>query len=157
MLNWAQLILTFLGVVLGSGLIQFFITRKDNRNKELQESLDKKEKENELRYLEYKKEIYKLNDMISELSKNDTQQNEYMKYIGDELVGLAHDRLVRLASKYQNRGAITLKEKATLEAIYQPYREGLGGNGDGQAGYEYCMTLPIITEEKAKELDKKII
>lgn len=163
MINWAQLLVTFLGILLGSGLIQFFITRKDNKEqkfeqiqKEFQEDLDKREAKGKERFLAHKTEIDKLNQTILELSKNDSEQSQYLRYIGNEIMGLAHDRLVRLTDRYQIRGAITLKEKATLDAIYQPYHEGLGGNGDGQAGYEYCMTLPIITEEKARELDRKI-
>ena len=159
MINWAELLVTFLGILLGSGLIQFFITRKDNKEQEfekIKKELDQRENKGNERFLAHKTEIDKLNDAITKLSENDSEQNKYMKYVGNEIMGLAHDRLVRLTDKYQTRGGITLKEKATLDAIYQPYHEGLGGNGDGQAGYEYCMTLPIITEEQAKIWDKKI-
>lgn len=162
-MDWAQLLVTFLGILLGSGLIQFFINRKDDKEnrikqiqRELRKEIDEKEKRNEQHYLEHKEEIQKLNEIIVQLSENDAKQSEYMKHIGNELVGLAHDRLVCLTDKFQDRGGITLKEKATLKAIFEPYHNGLGGNGDGQAGYEYCMSLPVIAEEEAKALDKKI-
>lgn len=160
MIDWAQLIVTFLGILLGSGLIQFFITRKDNKDKEitqiqkeLNQEINRKEKKYEQHYSEQKEEIEDLKDVIEKLSRSDFEQSKYMKYVGDEIMGLAHDKLVRLTDKYQDRGAITLKELATLKAIYQPYHEGLGGNGDGQAGYEYCIKLPVVSEEQAKKLD----
>ena len=144
-----ELLVTFLGMLLGSGLIQFFITRKDNKREELKQI--QKELKQEIEGKE--KEIEKLNEIIIQLTENDTQQSKYIKYVGDEIMGLAHDKLVHLTDKYQNRGAITLKEIATLKAIYKPYHEGLGGNGDGQAGYEYCIKLPVISEEQAKKID----
>lgn len=159
MINWIQLVITFIGIVLGSGLIQFFVTRKDNKEEEffeLKKEIQKDRESREKSFAAHKIEIEKLHKAINDLNHVDLDQKTYLGYVGDELMGLAHDRLVRLTDKYQIRGAITLKEKATLDAIYKPYHEGLHGNGDGQAGYEYCMTLPIVTEEQARELDKKI-
>ena len=161
--EWMTALITFLGVFMGSGLIQFFVTRKDNKNdklaaieKELKDGLDDREARGKARYTEHQEAISKLNDAILKLTENDTKQTQYMKYVGDELMGLAHDRLVDLTDKYQQRGAITLKEIATLEAIYKPYSEGLGGNGDGKAGYEYAMKLPVVTDAVAREMDLKI-
>lgn len=160
--EWITALITFLGVFIGSGLIQFFVTRKDKKNdklavieKELKDGLNNEEKRGKARYTEHQEAINKLNDVILKLTENDTKQTQYMKYVGDELMGLAHDRLVDLTDKYQQRGAITLKEIATLEAIYKPYSEGLGGNGDGKAGYEYAMKLPVVTDAVAKEMDLK--
>lgn len=153
----AELLVTFLGMLLGSGLIQFFITRKDNKKEELKQIQKELKQEMEEKEKEYKEEIEKLNEIIIQLTENDAQQSKYIKYVGDEIMGLAHDKLVCLTDRYQDRGAITLKEIATLKAIYKPYHEGLGGNGDGQAGYEYCIKLPVVSEEKAKEMDMKIM
>ena len=75
--------------------------------------------------------------------------------MGDELMGLAHDKLVFLTDKFQKRGAITLKEKATLNSIYEPYSKGLHGNGDGKTGYEYAMQLPVVTDKEAEIMDKE--
>jgi len=160
--EWITALITFLGVFIGSGLIQFFVTRKDNKNdklaaieKDLKNGLNNEEERGKARYAEHQEAINKLNDVILKLTENDTKQTQYIKYVGDELMGLAHDRLVDLTDKYQQRGAITLKEIATLEAIYKPYSEGLGGNGDGKAGYEYAMKLPVVTDAVAKEMDLK--
>lgn len=75
------------------------------------------------------------------------------KNMSDAIVGLGHDKILYLTDKIQRRGKITLKEKTNLECIYIPYH-ALGGNGDGKTGYEYCMTLPICTEEDADEMDR---
>lgn len=172
--SWIQPVLTFVGVIIGSGLIQFLITRKDNKKNKIDElcekidkglieqqvefkqGLDEREATGKERYLEHREAIQKLNEAIFQLTKNDTEQHQYMKYIGEELMGLAHDRLVSLTDAYQIRGAITLKEKATLEAIFKPYHEGLGGNGDGEQGYKYAMALPVVTDAKAREMDEKL-
>jgi hypothetical protein len=50
---------------------------------------------------------------------------------------------------------ITLKEKSNLQALYIPYA-ALGGNGDGKTGYDHCMTLDVVSEERALELDRNI-
>ena len=162
-MDWLQLIITLIGVILGSGLIQFFVNRKDSKQeqlkqiqKELKDGLDEREATGKSRYLEHKEAIQKLEEVIFQLTKNDTEQSKYMRYIGEELMGLAHDKLVSLTDHYQERGSITLKEKATLEAIYKPYHDGLGGNGDGKIGYEFAMKLPIVTDSQAREIDLEI-
>lgn len=183
--EWIEKILTLIGIIIGSGLVQFFINRRDakkdkidNLGKELDESikaqneifqkrydnlkseievkLEERDKTGKEHYHDYKEQIQKLNEAILQLTKNDTEQHQYMKYIGEELMGLAHDKLVYLTDIYQLRGAITLKEKATLEAIYKPYHEGLGGNGDGEQGYCYAMSLPVVTDAQAREMDLKL-
>jgi hypothetical protein len=61
--------------------------------------------------------------------------------------------LVTLGKIYQRRGAITLAEQNNLKLIYTPYHNGLGGNSDGEGYYEYCMHLPVVTEEEAIAMD----
>lgn len=158
-----QVILTILGSSGLFTLIQYLIQRHDTRNDELEkfrkeytEGLDDRERRGLQRYQEHQESIKKLNEAIVQLTKNDTEMQEYMHCVGNELMGLAHDRLVHLTDKYQERGAITLKEIATLKAIYEPYHNGLNGNGDGQAGYEFAMTLPVVTDEQAREMDKNL-
>ena len=160
-----QIIITILGSGAFFSFVQFLIQRKDQQKqeekddkieelrKELIQGLEEREETGLSRYTEHQESIAKLNEAILLLTENDTQMQEYMKYVGDEIMGLAHDKLVYLTDKYQERGAITLKEKATLEAIYSPYHEGLGGNGDGKTGYEYAMKLPIVTDIQAREMD----
>lgn len=180
-----QIIITVIGSGAIFSFLQFLITRHDNKadkveelykkidegltkqesitdeiqkslQLELKEGLAERELTGKQRYEEHQQAIKKLNEIISQLTKNDTEQSQYIKYIGDELMGLAHDKLVYLTDRFQARGAITLKEKATLEAIYKPYHEGLGGNGDGKTGYEYAMQLPVVTDAKAAEMDRKL-
>ena len=129
------------------------LQRYEELKHDLNEGLKIREETGKERYLEHKEAIQKLNEAIFQLTKNDTSQNEYMKNIGNSLIGLSHDKIMRLSDKFLERGGITLKEKTTLKSIYDPYRD-LGGNGDCQVAYEQVNQLPIITEEKAKELDK---
>lgn len=162
--NAWQIIITLIGLIISGGLfsfIQFLINRKDSKNDKfktfedmISKGLDEREKVGLARYEEHKENIKKLNDAIVQLTENDTEICQYMQYVGAELMGLAHDRLVYLTDKIAKRNAITLKEKATLDAIYKPYHDGLGGNGDGQMGYEHCMNLSVIPDSLAEELDK---
>ena len=180
-----QIILAIIGSGALFSFIQFLIQRRDNKSnkidklyEKINEGLKNQTKTSEERYIilkgeikeglqvqqnwgfkhyeEHKESIDKLEEAILQLTNNDTQMQTYMKYIGDEIMGLAHNKLVELTDHYQIRGAITLKEKATLEAIYKPYHEGLGGNGDGEQGYQYAMNLPVITDIQALEMDKEL-
>lgn len=69
--------------------------------------------------------------------------------------GLCHDKILNRASRYVTRGGITLREKTNLRSIYEPYHDA-GGNGDCEEGWNACEELPIITEQRAKELDAEI-
>ena len=180
-----QIIIAVIGSGALFSFIQFLIQRRDNKTdkidklykkideelkcqneiceskykemqNELKQGLEDRENTGKERFSQHQEAIQKLNEAILQLTKNDTEQNQYLKYIGEELMGLAHDKLVSLTDHYQARGAITLKEKATLEAIYKPYHEGLGGNGDGEQGYKYAMELPVVTNGEARELDDRI-
>jgi hypothetical protein len=159
-----ELALSVLMAILGYGgffaFLQFLITKKFERKdklvelqKEFQKGLEEREETGRKRYEEHKESIEKLNEAIMQLVRNDNENNKYMHYVGDELMGLAHDKLVYLTDRFQRRGAITLKEKNTLQTIYEPYHDGLGGNGDGKTGYEYAMQLPVVTDEAAAVMD----
>ena len=71
------------------------------------------------------------------------------------LLGLGHDRILSITDRLVKRGAITLKEKRNLEYLWKPY-SSLHGNGDCEIGYKACQQLPVISEEKAEELDNAI-
>lgn len=71
------------------------------------------------------------------------------------LLGLGHYQIMVLTDKCIRRGAITLKEKQTLEYLYKPYRE-MGGNGDCEVGYDACAQLRIVSQEEASKLDEEI-
>ena len=71
MTEWVQIIFTFLGVIIGSGLIQFLITRKDDKKNEIKElkedlkkGLDEREETGKARYTEHQESIEKLNEAI---------------------------------------------------------------------------------------------
>lgn len=158
-----QIILTVIGSSALFSFIQFLIQRSDNHNdkfKELREEylkgLNVREETGRKRYEEHRESIAKLNDAILLLTKNDDDINKYLHFMGDELMGLAHDKLVFLTNKISKRNAITLKEKATLNFIYIPYSEGLGGNGDGKTGYEYVMGLRVVSDAEAERLDEEL-
>lgn len=125
--------------------IQYLITRhdkknneSDNRYQELKEGLEN-----------HKENIEKLNQILLENKK----ENEGIKQL---LIGIGHDKLVFMTDKIARRGSITLKEKATLDAVFKPYST-MGGNGDGEAGYKYCVTLPVISDEGAREKDNSLL
>lgn len=69
------------------------------------------------------------------------------------LLGLGHDKILYLTDKFVRRGAITLKEKRNLKYLYEPYHDGLGGNGDCEIGYDACGKLPVVSEEDALAMD----
>ena len=68
------------------------------------------------------------------------------------LLGLGHDKIMYLTDKYVKRGAITLKEKRNLKFLWEPYKD-MGGNGDCEIGYNACQVLPVVSEDKAEEMD----
>lgn len=125
--------------------IQYLITRHDKKNDES----DTRYKELKERLENHEETIEKLNQILLENKK----ENDGIKQI---LIGIGHDKLVYMTDKIERRGAITLKEKATLNAIFKPY-SSLGGNGDGEAGYKYCVTLPVVTDEGAREKDNSLL
>lgn len=163
-----QIVVTVIGSGAFFSFLQFLITRKDKKKEdekndkfnklqqEFTDGLREREQTSIDRYNEHKEAIGKLEKAINQLTENDTKITQYMNSIGNGVMGLAHDRLIALTDHYQKRGCITLKEKANLDAIYKPYHDGLGGNGDGKMGYEYCMQLPVVSEEEARDANVKL-
>lgn len=100
--------------------------------------------------------IEELRTAVLKLTEDSNERAKFEKYVGESLMALTHDKLVHLGKAYQKRGAITVAEQSNLTLLYRPYHDGLGGNHDGETWYNYCMNeLPIVTEEKALEMDKK--
>ena len=61
------------------------------------------------------------------------------------LIGLAHDRIIYLGTKYIDRGYITTDEYENLhDYLYVPYAEN-GGNGSAKRVMEQVKALPITT------------
>ena len=59
------------------------------------------------------------------------------------LIGLAHDRIIYLGTKYITRGYITPDEYENLnDYLYHPYEEN-GGNGSAKRVMEQVRALPI--------------
>ena len=59
------------------------------------------------------------------------------------LIGLAHDRIIYLGTKYIDRGYITPDEYENLhDYLYAPYAEN-GGNGSAKRVMEQVKSLPI--------------
>lgn len=178
-----QILITVIGSGAIFSFIQFLITRHDDKNDQvknlcdkIEEGLKQQTETSEERYEslqteikeglntqqtwgfahfnEHKESIMKLEEAILQLTRNDTEQSQYMKNIGESLVGLSHDKILFLCDNFLERGGITLKEKATIKSIYEPYQK-LGGNGDCQVAWSAVCDLPILSEEKAKELDRE--
>lgn len=167
------------------GFVQFLIQRSDNKKaqlkkneheelrKEFNKGLQEREDVGRKRYEEHKiaieqmtKEHKKDFEILLKAIKNVEDSNEKLcekldtvadsqKSIGDGVMGLSHDKLIFSTGKIAERKAITLKEKATLTSIYDPYRR-LGGNGDCKTAYEHVMSLNVISDEEAKRIDKEL-
>lgn len=159
-------VVTILGTVLGSGtlftFIQFLIQRKDNRNnriEEIEKKVDDKFKERDEKNKEtkeyYDKNIEDLRTTMIALANEAEDRKKLEKCMANALMAMSHDKLVRLGKFYQKRGAITLAEKNNLRMIFEPYHNGLGGNSDGEGYYDFCMHLPVVTEEEAMDMDCK--
>lgn len=59
------------------------------------------------------------------------------------LIGLAHDRIIYLGTRYIDRGYITPDEYENLhDYLYVPYAEN-GGNGSAKRVMEQVKALPI--------------
>ena len=123
---------------------------------EMREGLDAREAKGAERYQEHKEAIEELRQAMISVAKNTDEVAKLGKYMGQSLMALTHDKIVYLGKQYQRRGAITLAEKNNLKLLYEPYHDGLGGNSDGEGYYTYCMNLPVVTDEEALEMDKKI-
>ena len=127
-----------------------------NLAEEMREGLEEREEVGRQRYEEHKEAIEELRQAILSVTKNTEEITSLGRYMGQSLMALTHDKLVFLGKQYQKRGAITLAEKNNLKLLYEPYHNGLGGNSDGEGYYTYCMNLPIITDEEAIEMDRKL-
>ena len=73
---------------------------------------------------------------IASRSKTDTAERKL-------LVGLAHDRIIFLGTKYIERGYITMDEYENLnEYLFKPYSDA-GGNGSAKRVMEEVRKLPL--------------
>lgn len=184
-MDWIQGLLTFAGVVIGSGIIQFLITRKDkkiedaknDKFKELetkfQKGLDEREATGKRRFDEHKiaiekmnlenqKDFQELNKAIQQLVENDTRfansiekMAEKQDMIASANIGMVHNTIIRFTDPVLERGAVTYEELATLDSLYVPYKN-LGGNGECKRRYEDVNKLTKISREEAVKRDRAI-
>lgn len=211
-MDWTQIAVTGITVLLTSGIIQFFVNRKDKQkddakkdhdevlkqdmkdhltnvnNKwkedycdknakaiadlavEVKNGLEEREATGHRRYEEHRiaikemavqheKEFLELKKAIDKLTENDIKITDSIskmankqEIMADSLVGQAHDRILFLTDKITERGAITNKEKATIDSMYEPYKR-LGGNGYVSTSVQYVKALKTVSEEEAREMD----
>ena len=112
--------------------------------------------------VQHQKDFLALKEAIQKLTDNDTKITQSIEKIAekqdimaDSLIGQAHDRIIFLTDKISERGAITIKEKATLTSMYEPYRK-LGGNGHCATAVTHVNTLKVVSDDEAKEMDIRI-
>ena len=158
--NLLQIIVTVIGSNALFAFITFLIKRKDDKDdrfkqieQKLDDGLEERENTGRERYEEHKEAIEELRQAILTLTEDARERSQLEKCMASSLMALSHDKLVTLGKIYQRRGAITLAEQNNLKLIYAPYHNGLGGNSDGEGYYEYCMHLPVVTEEESIAMD----
>jgi len=179
-----QIILTVIGSGALFSFFQFLIQRRDKKEEdttqkqliklknEIMTDVYEREKNNQIRSEISQKAIQELTDLqersfnqlietIDQLKESDRRITKDIERIANgqdnmnkALVGMIHDQIVSTTDLISRRGAITLKEKTSLQNIYVPYRN-MGGNSDAKTGYEYVMTLSVIPEEEAIQRDKE--
>lgn len=172
--EWLKFLGAGLGLLISSGIVQFFINRYDARHDKfkalddkIEKGLEDREEKGRERYEEHRDAIEELAKAMTKLAEAQARQEEKFEEWRLEqreistanselLVGLAQNTLVHLTEKYTSRGAITLDELAVLEEIYLPYHTKLHGNGRGKAGVEACRELPKVSEEIAHMKDKEV-
>lgn len=166
-------------------LIQFFITRKDTKEKEakedkleclrkeLQESIKQREETGNEHFeihkeaianisKDYQENFEKLYKSLEQLRNENSKVADALDKIAQGqdvfstgLLGLTHFELIYITDIIKARKHITLSEKAILDSLYEPYIQ-LGGNGQTKKNYEYVMTFPVISDEEAHRMDSDI-
>lgn len=114
-----ETILAFIGGCLAGafGFAQFLIKRHD-------------EKQNEMKELSAK--VDKLTELVEaeSLAQKDMQQE--IRWHGDAIAGLEHDRIIHVGEGFIQKGKITLSEYDDINKyLYEPYKK-LGGNGTAE-------------------------
>ena len=184
-MDWTQIMVTAITVLVSSGLIQFLVNRSDKKKEDAKNSELNKLREEFKKGIqkngdadidrfnkqetaisnlaeEHKNDFFIFRDVIEQLKDNDAKitdsiekMSEKQDIMADSLMGQAHDRILYVVNQIIERGAITNKEKATIKAMYEPYRK-LGGNGDVKEAVDYVLTLKTITEEESRERKNRI-
>ena len=81
--------------------------------------------------------------LVQKYSKKKDKKDEVLEHQSEMLIGLGHDRIVYLGTKYLEEGSITEDEFENLNKyLYEPYKK-LGGNGTCEKIMEDVRKLPI--------------
>lgn len=180
-----QNIITIVSIIIGSGIIQFFVTRRDTKAKEakedklealreeLQASIKQREQAGNEHFeihkeaiasisKDYQENFGKLLDAIEQLKDNNKEVSDMLNKIADGqetfssgLLGLTHFELMYITDIVKKRKYITLNEKATIKSIYEPYKK-LGGNGLVSEAVTHVMNFPVISDNEALEMDEDL-
>lgn len=169
-----ETVITIISILIGSGLIQFFVNRKDKKvedskknisdelRKEFQEGLDERKAAIEHMDGTHQKDFQELKEAIKKLTDNDTKitnsiekMSDKQELMADSLLGLSHDKIISTTDKIAMRGVITIKEQATLDSMYKPYA-ALGGNGHCKKAMEYVSKLSVVSDEEARRRDMEL-
>lgn len=136
---WQNVLISFLtggGFAAVLGLIQYKIKRKDD-------SKDKKAAQSD--------KTDEIAEMVKELIAWKNSQTDLSKNQSEMILGLAHDRIVYLGSKYLQNGEITVQELDDFnQYLYDPYAK-LGGNGTGKKIWERVNALPVREPKRRKD------
>lgn len=180
-----QSIITFAGVLIGSGIIQFFVNRKDKKKedaendkfkaleKRIDEGLDERERTGKHRFdehriaieemkVEHQKDFQELNKAIQKLVESDAKFAESIQKMAEKQdviaqanVGMVHNTIIRFTNPIIDRSAVTYEELANLDSLYVPYAK-LGGNGECKRRYEDVNKLTKVSREDAVKRDREI-
>ena len=135
------------------------LNRKEDKQDEKEDQIEAMQKLSQERFDELKEGLEEREATGQKRFEMHAESIEKMQkletLIVDFMIGLGHDKLVFLTDHIAERGGITVRERATLDAIWEPYHAS-GGNGDGEAGYKAAIAQPTITEDEAKEADRRI-
>lgn len=170
-MDWGQTAVTVFTVIISSGIIQYFVNRKDKKKEnekidlrtEMKQHLTNVNDEWKVKYCDKNREaIEQLNIAIQKLTENDsriTHSIEMMAGKQDTIalanVGMIHNTIIRFTDPIIQRNAVTYEELSTLDSLFQPYSK-LGGNGECKRRYDDVNKLPKISKEEAYDRDRDI-
>lgn len=111
-----EMILTILGIVVGSnalfGFIQFLISRRDSKRKKIDA---------------IRTSLVELGDIIAQLQQSVTDIQGHLSLQDEALMSNAQDRIIWLCKQYLNQGRINTDDYVSLKRMADAYR-ALGGN-----------------------------
>ena len=175
-----DVVFQFLTIVGSLGLFkfaEFLITRKDKKQERIEDKEEKLKKleekmqatveqrssevkkqfefqASEIRAQSAKEQAHysEIKEVLVKNAEDDKERDMYMRTMGEALMGIIHDRVIRSADIYIERDGVTREELSTLTSMYRPYK-ALGGNGDVETAFNLVGDLDLITKEEACKRD----